>query len=142
MSDGLPTRSQLLHACREDAPLAGHPVLLRARTLADLHFRRIRMDRGCRCGADGQRDRLIRDIDRWIGVRLPTARGGAYLHTESFGSVVDRLARLSACAYAAMADDQEWDLWFAWERLAEAAVAYEDLVSELSSGRRRLPSAF
>ncbi|MGW4324541.1 DUF4254 domain-containing protein [Nocardia sp. NPDC004573] len=142
MSDGLPTRSQLLHACREGVPPPGHPVLLRARTLADLHFHRISTDRGCRCGADGQRDRLIRDIDRWIEVRLPRARGGAYLHTESFGSVVDRLARLSACAYAAMADDQEWDLWFAWERLAESAVAYEDLVGELSIGRRRLPSAF
>jgi LPS sulfotransferase NodH len=56
--------------------------------------------------------------------------------------VVDRLALLSACAYAAMADDQGWDLWFAWERLAELAIAYEDLVTELSRGRRRLPSAF
>lgn len=91
---------------------------------------------------DERRARLIRDIDRWVEVRLPAARGGAYLHTESVGSVVDRLARLSACAYAAMADDQGWDLWFAWERLAELAIAYEDLVTELSRGRRRLPSAF
>ncbi|MFD8245390.1 DUF4254 domain-containing protein [Nocardia sp. NPDC059691] len=142
MSEGLPTRSQLLRACREDVPPPGHPVLLRARTLADLHIRRIRVDGECSCGGDERRSRLIRDIDRWVEVRLPTARGGAYLHTESFGSVVDRLARLSAYAHAAMADDQEWDLWFAWERLAESAVAYEDLVSELSSGRRRLPSTF
>ncbi|MGW4089512.1 DUF4254 domain-containing protein [Nocardia sp. NPDC004750] len=142
MSEGLPTRSQLLHACREDSPPPGHPVLLRARTLTELHIRRIRVNRECGCGGDEHRTQLIRDIDRWVEVRLPTARGGAYLHTESFGSVVDRLARLSACAYAAMADDQEWDLWFAWERLAESAVAYEDLVSELSSGRRRLPSTF
>ncbi|MGV9333100.1 DUF4254 domain-containing protein [Nocardia sp. NPDC003726] len=142
MSEGLPTRSQLLRACREDGPPPAHPVLAQARTLTDLHSVRLRADRGCVCGAEERRARLIREIDRWVEVRLPAARGGAYLHTESFGSVVDRLARLSACAYAAMAGDQEWDLWFAWERLAEAAVAYEDLVGELSSGRRRLPSAF
>lgn len=142
MSEGLPTRSQLLRACRGDAPPQGLPVLVQARALTELHVRRLRADRGCGCGADERRARLVREIDRWVEVRLPAARGGAYLHTESFGSVVDRLARLSACAYAAMADDQQWDLWFAWERLAEAAVAYEDLVGELSSGRRRLPSAF
>ncbi|MEU2038438.1 hypothetical protein [Nocardia niwae] len=141
MSEGLPTRSQLLRACREDAP-PGHPVLVRARTLTDLHARRIRAEGECGCGVDEGRDRLIGDINRWVEVRLPVARGGAYLHTESFGSVIDRLARLSACAYAAMVDEQEWDLWFAWERLAEAAVAYDDLVGELRSGRRRLPSAF
>lgn len=140
MNEGLPTRTELLRACREGAPPPGHPVLLRARALAELHMRRLR--EGEVVDIDERRTRLIRDVDRWVEVRLPAARGGAYLHTESFGSVVDRLARLSACAYAAMADDQEWDLWFAWERLAELAIAYEDLVTELSRGRRRLPSAF
>ncbi|MFG3614904.1 DUF4254 domain-containing protein [Nocardia sp. NPDC047654] len=140
MSEGLPTRSELLRACRAGAPPPEHPVLLRARTLAELHMRRLR--EGEVGDIDERRTRLIRDVDRWVEVRLPAARGGAYLHTESVGSVVDRLARLSACAYAAMADDQGWDLWFAWERLAELAIAYEDLVTELSRGRRRLPSAF
>ncbi|MFE7742894.1 DUF4254 domain-containing protein [Nocardia sp. NPDC057455] len=142
MSEGLPTRNELLQACREGAPPPGHPVLLRARTLAELHMRRLRAGEAGVCDIDERRARLMRDVDRWVEVRLPAARGGAYLHTESVGSVVDRLARLSACAYAAMADDQEWDLWFAWERLAELAIAYEDLVTELNSGRRRLPSAF
>ncbi|WP_063050713.1 DUF4254 domain-containing protein [Nocardia arthritidis] len=140
MSEGLPTRSELLRACREGAPPPGHPVLLRARALAELHTRRLREEEVC--DIDERRARLIRDVDRWVEVRLPAARGGAYLHTESVGSVVDRLARLSACAYAAMAADQGWDLWFAWERLAELAIAYEDLVTELSRGRRRLPGAF
>ncbi|WP_280244259.1 DUF4254 domain-containing protein [Nocardia abscessus] len=138
----LPTRSELLRACQEDAPPSGHPVLLRARDLTELHARRLRVGEGDVRETEAGRARLIRDVDRWVGPRLPAARGGAYLHTESLGSVVDRLARLSACAYAAMADDQEWDLWFAWEQLAEVAVAYEDLVTELRSGRRRLPSAF
>lgn len=141
MSEGLPTRTQLLRACREGAPPPGHPVLSRARALAELHVRRLRTERECACAIDERRARLVRDVDRWVESRLPVARGGAYLHTESLGSVVDRLAQLSACAYAAMAEDQEWDLWFAWERLAELAVGYEDLVTELTSGRRRLPSA-
>ncbi|WP_280259770.1 DUF4254 domain-containing protein [Nocardia abscessus] len=142
MNGSLPTRSELLQACREDAAPSDHPVLLRVRALAELHVLRLRVGQAGVCDIDGRRARLIRDVDRWVGPRLPAARGGAYLHTESLGSVVDRLARLSACAYAAMADDQEWDLWFAWEQLAEVAVAYEDLVTELRSGRRRLPSAF
>ncbi|WP_324197592.1 DUF4254 domain-containing protein [Nocardia abscessus] len=142
MSGSLPTRSELLQACREDAPLPDHPVLLRARALAELHVRRLRLGQTGVCDIEGRRAQLIRDVDRWVVPRLPAARGGVYLHTESLGSVVDRFARLSACAYAAMANDQEWDLWFAWERLAEVAVAYEDLVIELTSGRRRLPSAF
>jgi hypothetical protein len=142
MSEGLPTRTELLRACREGTPPPGHPVLSRARALAELHVRRLRAERECACALDERRARLVRDVDRWVESRLPVARGGAYLHTESLGSVVDRLARLSACAYAAMAEDQEWDLWFAWERLAELAVGYEDLVTELTRGRRRLPSAF
>ncbi|MGK8512173.1 DUF4254 domain-containing protein [Nocardia asiatica] len=138
----LPTRGELLRACHQDAPPSDHPVLLRARALTELHARRLRLGRGSSRDTEAGTARLIRDVDRWVAPRLPAARGGAYLHTESLGSVVDRLARLSAVAYAAMAENQEWDLWFAWERLAEAALAYEDLVAELTSGRRRLPSAY
>lgn len=142
MNDVLPTRSQLLQACREGEPPPDHPVLLRARALADLHVRRLDANRGGVSDIDASRAHLVRDIDRWAERRLPAARGGADLHTESLGSVIDRLANLSATAYAALAADEEWDLWFAWERLAELAIAYEDLVTELTAGRRRLPNAF
>ncbi|WP_245671505.1 DUF4254 domain-containing protein [Nocardia amamiensis] len=142
MSDALPTRSQLLRACREGEPPPDHPVLLHARALADLHVRRLGADHPAVCDIDECRARLVRDIDRWAELRLPSARGGAYLHTESLGSVIDRLAHLSTTAYAALAADAEWDLWFAWERLAELAIAYEDLAIELTAGRRRLPNAF
>ncbi|MGO4647588.1 DUF4254 domain-containing protein [Nocardia sp. 2YAB30] len=141
MSDRLPTRSQLLHACRDGKSLADHPVLRRACELTDLHARSLRAAPAVVADLDEQRVRLVRDIDRWAEVRLPPAHGGAYLHTESLGAVIDRLAQLSARAYAALADGAEWDLWFAWERLAELAVAYEDLVTELATGRRRLPNA-
>ncbi|WP_406280392.1 DUF4254 domain-containing protein [Nocardia sp. NBC_00881] len=141
MSAGLPTRSQLLHACRDGNPLPDHPVLRRARELAALHARSLGAVPAVVADLDEQRAHLVRDIDRWAEVRLPPAHGGAYLHTESLGAVIDRLARLSARAYAALADDAEWDLWFAWERLAESAVAYEDLATELATGRRRLPNA-
>ncbi|MGQ4614758.1 DUF4254 domain-containing protein [Nocardia sp. R7R-8] len=119
-----------------------HPVLSWARELAELHVRRLTTELAAVGDIDESRVELIRAVDRWIEMRLPAARGGAYLHTESLGAVVDRLAQLSACAYAAMVAEQEWDLWIAWERLAELAIGYDDLVSELSSGRRRLPSAF
>ncbi|WP_040780586.1 DUF4254 domain-containing protein [Nocardia pneumoniae] len=142
MNDVLPSRSQLLQACREGEPPPDHPVLLRARALADLHARRLDANQGAVPDIDESRARLVREIDRWADHRLPSARCGAYLHTESLGSVIDRLAHLSATAYAALAADAEWDLWFAWERLAELALAYEDLATELTTGRRRLPNAF
>lgn len=139
MTARLPTRTQVLHACR-GAIVSDHPLLRAARELTELHERRRAADHETRCRIDEHRARLVLDIDRWIEINLPPTRGSAYLHTETLGAVYDRLAHLTAHAYAALADDTDWDLWHAWDRLAELAVAYEDLVTELTSGRRRLPT--
>lgn len=72
MNDVLPTRSQLLQACRKGEPPPDHPVLLRARALADLHVRRLGADRTAVRDIDECRARLVRDIDRWSEVRLPS----------------------------------------------------------------------
>jgi hypothetical protein len=79
------------------------------------------------------------DIDRCVTSALPPAHGGAHVHTETLGAVVDRVAQFTATAYAALANAVDWTLGDAWERLAELAIGYEDLVTDLESGRRRLP---
>ncbi|MEV4126709.1 hypothetical protein [Nocardia sp. NPDC049707] len=137
MSDSLPTRRQLLQACR--GCRTDHPLLRAARELTVLHERRLGAAPGSTTDIDDNRARLVREIGRWAEIHLPPARGTVYLHTESLGAVLDRLAQFTACAYAALAADDQWDLWQAWDRLAELAVAYEDLATELTTGRRRLP---
>ncbi|GAA5068435.1 DUF4254 domain-containing protein [Nocardia callitridis] len=194
MTPSLPTRSDLLRACRGETTTA-HPLLLAARALTVLH-QATRAALPCEAAATTSealcdavwettlsvaaataageersrcrrasseypnataiqhdstvtacRQRLIaradyiRTIDRWTATNLPRPPGGAYLHSETLGTVIDRIANYTATAHAALAADDEWDLWFAWERLAEISLAYEDLATELSLGRRRLPTA-
>ncbi|MGA6190751.1 DUF4254 domain-containing protein [Nocardia iowensis] len=137
MKSSLPTRGQVLQACRGTA--GDHPLLRAARELTALHERRLSAARESTCELDEYRANQVRDVDRWVTAQLPVPHGGAYLHTETVGAILDRLARLTACANAALSHESDWDLWFALERLAELAIAYEDLTHELSSGRRRLP---
>ncbi|MGV9678226.1 DUF4254 domain-containing protein [Nocardia sp. NPDC003482] len=82
---------------------------------------------------------LVIEIDDCVTRSLPPAHGAARVHTETIGAVVDRVARYTAIAYAALSGSHDVDLGHAWEHLAELAVAYEDLVEEVHAGRRRLP---
>ncbi|MGY2062642.1 DUF4254 domain-containing protein, partial [Nocardia gipuzkoensis] len=88
---------------------------------------------------DRQRAQLVHDIDRWVATELPVAPGGARLHTETVGTVIDRLAQFSALAYLALTTTPDWLADDAWRRLAELANAYVDLATEVSAGRCRLP---
>ncbi|WP_405165580.1 DUF4254 domain-containing protein [Nocardia sp. NBC_01499] len=134
----LPMRNLVLAACRgvihED-----HPLLVSAWELTNLHDRRLTADTASWKEIDEERAKLVEGIDRWVNEQLPPALGAAYLHTETVGAVIDRLAQFTACAYTALVSMSDWDLWNAWERLAELAVGYEDLRAEVSAGRRRLP---
>ncbi|WP_280235577.1 DUF4254 domain-containing protein [Nocardia cyriacigeorgica] len=136
----LPEKHRLLHACRTEM-YTDHPMLRLAYQLTSLHERRLCGSRATladRETIDIERRRLIRDIDSWVNSQLPPAPGSARLHTETLGSIVDRLAQYTADAYAALAGTST-DLGDAWERLAELAVGYDDLAAELAAGRRRLP---
>ncbi|WP_330233028.1 DUF4254 domain-containing protein [Nocardia sp. NBC_00508] len=136
----LPAKHQVLQACRGELQ-EGNPMLRCAHELTALHERRL--SAGCESmdEIDALRASLVRDIDRWITVQLPPAHGAAHVHTETMGAVIDRMAKFTAHAYAALASASEWDLWDAWQRLAELAVGYDDLAAEVSAGVRRLPGA-
>ncbi|MGK8504383.1 DUF4254 domain-containing protein [Nocardia asiatica] len=136
----LPAKHQVLQACRGELQ-EGNPLLRGAHELTTLHERRLSAGQDSLGEIDALRASLIRDIDRWITVQLPPAHGAAHVHTETVGAVIDRLAQFTANAYAALASASEWDLWDAWQRLAELAVGYDDLAAEVCAGVRRLPGA-
>ncbi|MBF6438279.1 DUF4254 domain-containing protein [Nocardia cyriacigeorgica] len=139
----LPEKHRLLHACRTEM-YTDHPMLRLAYQLTTLHERRLCSaresidDRKAIDDLDAERLRHIRAIDTWVNSQIPPTPGSAHLHTETLGTIVDRLARYTAQAYAALADGSG-ELGDAWERLAELAVGYDDLASEVAAGRRRLP---
>ncbi|MFD6161544.1 DUF4254 domain-containing protein [Nocardia sp. NPDC060256] len=122
-----------------------HPLLRLARELTDLHEQRLCAardtiaDRRYIDDIDSRRTGLVRDINRWITLQLPPSHGAAHIHTETLGAVIDRLAQFTACAFAALASASPWELGDAWEQLAELAVGYDDLATEVCAGRRRLP---
>ncbi|MFF0489528.1 DUF4254 domain-containing protein [Nocardia sp. NPDC003482] len=132
----LPPKDLLLQACRGLEP-GDHFVLRCARRLAELHERRLAAAETAEI--DRERAQLVHEIDRWVIAKLPPAPGGARLHTETVGTVVDRLAQFSALAYLALTSTPDWLAHDAWRRLSELATAYADLVSEIDAGRCRLP---
>ncbi|MBF6297663.1 DUF4254 domain-containing protein [Nocardia amamiensis] len=136
----LPAKHQVLQACRGELQ-EGNQLLRCAHELTTLHERRLSAQCDSLDEIDALRASLVRDIDRWITVQLPPAHGAAHVHTETMGSVIDRMAQFTAHAYAALASASEWDLWDAWQRLAELAVGYDDLAAEVCAGVRRLPGA-
>ncbi|MFI5781646.1 DUF4254 domain-containing protein [Nocardia sp. NPDC051570] len=132
----LPPKDLLLQACRGLEP-GEHLVLRCACRLAELH--ELRLTVTATADIDRQRAQLVHEIDRWVAAELPAAPGGARLHTETVGAVVDRLAQFSALAYLALTATPAWLADDAWRRLAELANAYADLATEVSAGRCRLP---
>ncbi|WP_405486518.1 DUF4254 domain-containing protein [Nocardia sp. NBC_00511] len=135
----LPPKHLLLQACR-GLPPDDHPVLRCAGLLADLHERRLTAALGATGNIDHDRALLVHDIDCWVAAELPKAARDAHLHTETVGTVVDRLAQFSALAYLSLAMSPDDTMQDAAQRLTELAVAYEDLAGELAAGRRRLPN--
>jgi hypothetical protein len=140
LTNPFPTKNQLLQACRSDEH-DPHPILRYAHELSALQERRLCADRDGMSEIDDDRTRVVEQIDRWVLLEIPPAHGSASIHTETMGAVIDRLAQYTARAYMVLAGNAAGDreLWDIWERLAELAVAYEDLSSEVAAGRRRLP---
>lgn len=133
--------------------LPGHVVVRTAQELAAHHHRQWAAEDDSRAAADAdgvarakrlidelnaRRVGLIEQIDRWVAAET-TVRPEASLHTETLGSVIDRLAiawgRANNLNPTARVDRQL--ARDALRQLAELADAYDDLVRDLASGRRR-----
>ncbi|MBF6333167.1 DUF4254 domain-containing protein [Nocardia transvalensis] len=86
-------------------------------------------------------DELLEMIDRIIAQRLPRERWYAIVHTETVAAVIGRLVALTVTRAAItprapgpdrVADELD-------TALADLKTAYDQLVTDLLSGRRRLP---
>lgn len=136
----LPSKDELMEACNGTVRM-NHPVLHAARELAELHTTRSLDGRPLIYEIDCSRAELVRTIDQWVLTHLPRARGASYLHTESVGMVIDRIAQYHVDAHTTLDDESpELHRHFHWQRLAELAVAYTDLAFEISAGLRNVPA--
>jgi len=136
--ESLPPKHLLLEACR-GLTYDGHPVLKCACRLSELHEQRLSAAPGPTLDIDRDRAQLVSDIDRWVATELPRAHGGARMHTETVGTVIDRLAQFSALAYLSLTHEPDRVIHDAWRRLSELAVAYDHLAGEVTAGLCRLP---
>lgn len=136
MRTPLPSKDMVLSACAGTIVL-DHPVLHAAQQLASLYQVREHTDADV---IDRERARLVCLIDAWVAAEQPPAFDAAYLHSETVGMIIDRLARLSVDARAAAQGPISVSrLRHARHRLTELAHAYSDLAFEISRGTRRLP---
>lgn len=91
---------------------------------------------------------LVEQIDRWAAETAPEPSPAALLHTETLGQLVDRMAmtwahwqQLHHRATTARRAPVEHLVRTAMDEVAALSNAYDDLLVDLRSGRRRLPTA-
>lgn len=120
-----------------------HPGAAVLEIAADLaaHHRRLWSAGGTAAAweVEASRVALVEKVDEWSAREL-YGRADACVHTETLGSVVDRLASTWVCAFGLIGTTEVTDrtstaLW----QLAELADAYDDLIHDVASGHRRLP---
>jgi len=88
---------------------------------------------------NAQRVALVEQIDIWAEHEAWHGDTGP-LHTETLGSVVDRLAVAWVRVNNLVAGNRPLLARRALRQLTELAGAYDGLVSEVAAGQRRLPS--
>lgn len=149
---GLPDVTLLLLAMHDDAHARlrdSHPILTIGGRLGAQHRRQWAAEDLSRntsasdadvAGAkrmidylNGLRAGCVDEIDAWCDNHLPASAVDVPLHTETVGSVVDRLAIASVRAEQLGTDR-------ASAQLVELARAYSVLVTELATGTRRVPA--
>lgn len=154
----LPRSASIIEAFRS-SPGGDHPgqlVLDTAYDLADHHRRQWNAEDASRATGTSAEDiatskRLIDElnarrvsivdqIDQWVAEQI-RSRADASLHTETLGSVIDRLAIAWVRANSLINTDNARDrARLSLHQLAELANAYDDLVRDVAAGHRRLPT--
>lgn len=161
----LPGAAEIIEAlAADDRQESGYgcEVLRLARHLADHHVSQWEAEDACRdhyeddhavAGAkraidclNAVRVAVIERIDAWAGGNVP-AVPEASLHTETLGTVIDRLAvawvrsrQLGRASTRSARPSARLEARQALRQLAELGDAYDDLVRDLRGGIRRLPS--
>lgn len=89
---------------------------------------------------NGSRAALIELLDEHVTTRISTGAGPAPLHTETVGSVIDRLGIAWVRANNLLADSTRERARQALDQLRGLATGYDDLVREIRAGKRRVPA--
>ncbi|WNV86677.1 DUF4254 domain-containing protein [Umezawaea sp. Da 62-37] len=84
---------------------------------------------------NARRVALVDRLNEHVAAYAPACRAGAALHTETVGSVIDRL--VIAVVRAQRVDRARAEI--AATQLRELAAAYDGLLAEVAAGQRRLP---
>jgi hypothetical protein len=156
--DVLPRSASIIEAFRDTTSNAhpGQPVLDTANELAVHHQQQWHAEDASRASGasaedvaaskrlidelNARRVAFVEQIDEWVA-RQVHSRADASLHTETLGSVVDRLAiawvRSNNLINSGGVRDRAR---LALRQLTELADAYDDLIREVATGHRRLPS--
>lgn len=153
----LPLATDLIASFDTAESLEEQHVIRLARQLAHQHLEQWITEDACRTpGADiatiaaskqaidamnSQRAVMIEEIDQWFERSL-VSKPDVPLHTETFGSVVDRLGIAWVRARRLSRGPQTSDHLLARQalkQLAELAEAYDCLIRDVRNGRRRVP---
>lgn len=154
----VPQSSLVIGAFSRDqsGDVPGRRLLWAAHRLARCHQRQWAAEDGCRApgvpaeqvarlkrridALNARRVALVEQIDIWAEGEIGHT-GEGMLHTETLGSVVDRLSVAWVRAgNLAAAGDRPLLARRAWRQFTELAEAYDGLVTEVTAGRRRLPA--
>ncbi|MFE3059946.1 DUF4254 domain-containing protein [Nocardia sp. NPDC059239] len=133
---------QLLCAIRGEQ-VVDHPLTEWVTDLVAVHKRLATADAGEISEIDRRRADVVYSIDLWIERCVPQHRRGTAMHTETLGTVIDRIvAGHIHAVQVLMTLDIKRDprVHAAWHRLAELVGGYSDLAFEVVLGRRRLPA--
>lgn len=154
----LPRSASIIEAFR-DTTTRNHPehhVLDTANALASHHQRQWHAEDASRVSGasadaiaankrliddlNARRVALVEQIDEWAAGQI-RSRVDASLHTETLGSVIDRLAIAWVRANSLISTGDTRDrARMALRQLAELADAYDDLIRDVAAGQRRLPT--
>ncbi|MBV2366226.1 DUF4254 domain-containing protein [Streptomonospora nanhaiensis] len=88
---------------------------------------------------NARRVSLVEQIDTWADRNVTSKTEEAPLHTETLGSVVDRLAIAWIRAKNIRESGNRNRARLALRQLMQLADAYDDLVRDIGAGQRRLP---
>ena len=132
-----PTGEALLSAIRGHH-VGPHPLTSIAHRFGQLHQQYLH---GPACPACPGRSELSRQADLWVVEHVPPPHPEAILHSESLGTVIDRLAIQQVQAFHLLMDAEPSDpiVHAAWYRLAELVNYYTDLTTAVARRSRRLP---
>ena len=89
---------------------------------------------------NASRAALIELLDEHVATRISTGAGQTPLHTETVGSVIDRLGIAWVRANNLLAGGPRSRARQALDQLRGLAGAYDDLVREIMAGTRRVPA--